>query len=488
MPRLFLFAILAACACLATAASAADRPGNPNTDWFSRAGYGVFVHYLSGLQNVAESSNSLGKQTSWDACVREFNVEAFAGQMRECGAGYVIFTVMQVNRFMIAPNATYDRLTGYKPGEACAKRDLIEELYQALQKRGIPLMLYYTGDGPRGDAKAAAGMKCPPDGQVTEEFVRNWAAVAREYGERYKGKVTGYWCDGCYPFIGYDDKKLGILAQGLRAGNPKRIISMNNGVNPKVISYTRHEDFTTGEMNTFTDVPLSRWIDGEQWHLLSFLGGWWGGPGLQLSRRQLIDYVHTVNAVGGVVSIDVMLYRDGLIERSQLMTLKGLRAGLKAKLGEGDAWKRGKAVPPRNKAWRRMAALLSLDGSRRLIPSVGENEHGARLGVDGDPNTSAVGGGEYPWTYEVDLASAGPLRRVVVTFTWRGYAVAGDIKVSADGARWETVHSWEDGTGGKIDLALPGSPVRFIRVCGRKPDGPDQPGIQMAVTELEAYE
>jgi hypothetical protein len=331
-------------------------------------------------------------------------------------------------------------------------------------------------------------MKCPPSGQVTEEFVANWAAVAKEYGERYKDKVVGYWCDGCYPFIGYDDKKLGMLAEGMRAGSSKRIIAMNNGVLPKVTAYTRHEDFTTGEENTFTDVPLSRWINGEQWHILSYLGNGWGGPGLQINRKQLIDYIHTVNVNGGVVTIDVMLYRDGLIERSRLQTLKGVRAGLAAKEQENDAWKTGGGIPPRNKAWRKMASLLSLDGSHRLIPSVGEAQHGAAFGVDGDPKTTAVGGGEYAWSYQVDLGSMGPLSRIVVAFAPNGYAVAGDIKVSADGQEWSTVKSWEDGKGEKIDLSLKIAKVRFIRVCGRKPDGENQPGVQMAIAGLEAYE
>jgi hypothetical protein len=57
--------------------------------------------------------------------------------MKETGAGYVIFTIMQQQRFMIAPNETFNRLTGYKTGEACSSRDLIEELYQTLHKRDV---------------------------------------------------------------------------------------------------------------------------------------------------------------------------------------------------------------------------------------------------------------------------------------------------------------------------------------------------------------
>src|SRR3954463_3088797 len=78
---------------------------NPNTDWFSRAGFGVFVHYLAGLQNNAGEIHSLGRETSWDACVREFDVARFADSMAEAGAGYVIFTMQQRSRFLIAPNA-----------------------------------------------------------------------------------------------------------------------------------------------------------------------------------------------------------------------------------------------------------------------------------------------------------------------------------------------------------------------------------------------
>ncbi len=51
---------------------------DPNTDWFRKAGCGVFVHYLAGLQNNREQIHSLGRETSWDECVREFDTERLA--------------------------------------------------------------------------------------------------------------------------------------------------------------------------------------------------------------------------------------------------------------------------------------------------------------------------------------------------------------------------------------------------------------------------
>lgn len=318
--------------CVLAGALGSAAPNNPNTDWFHAAKWGVFVHYLESLQNNPAELPSLGRRTSWDECVKEFDAERFADQIAQTGAGYVIFTMQQRTRFLIAPNVTYDRMTGYKPGEACATRDLVEDLYQALNRRGIRLMLYWTGDGPLDDARAAAGLGHTPT--VTDAYVQNWAAVAREYGERYGEKVSGWWTDGCYAVIGYDQHKMGILAEGLKAGNPKRIVAQNAGVQDKITSYSAHEDYTAGEQNEFKDMPESRWCEGRQWHILSFLGAsqptGWAAPGSKYKKQQMADYVRKVNEHGGVVSIDVMLYRDGSLDRSQLEILKAVGAAVKA--------------------------------------------------------------------------------------------------------------------------------------------------------------
>jgi len=458
----------------------AAEPHNPNTDWFLKAGCGVFVHYLDSLQNNPEQIHSLGKRTSWDQCVREFDTERFAATMKEVQAGYVIFTIMQVTRHMIAPNATFDRISGYKPGEACATRDLVLDLHRSLSKRGIPLMLYYTGDGPRLDPKAAKAFGCGTP--VTTEFVRKWASVVEEYGKRYGDKVQGYWVDGMYPFIGYDDEKLGIMARALKAGNPRRIIALNRGVDPRVMSYTRHEDFTTGEQNRFFDMPAGRWIDGEQWHILSFLGPNWAQPGCAYTKSELADYVCEVNRRGGVVSIDALLYRDGSLDRSQVELLK-------AAIGALRSGKKRTPVPPGNLAYKCPARLLSLDGSHELVPSGsigGSGGSAARFGVDGRMDTVAQGANEWPWTYEVDLVDTVPLRRIKVHFG-PGYATKLAIRISADGTAWQTVLEKDGHDGKPVEAAFEPVQARYVRVLGFKPDGPEQPGAQMSIAELEAY-
>ena len=303
-------------------------------------------------------------------------------------------------------------------GEA-ATRDLIEDLYQSLDKRNIRLMLYWTGDGPRADEKAGTAYGCGTP--VTKEFVQQWADTFREYGERYGDKIAGIWCDGCYSFIGYDDEKLGILAAGLRAGSDKRIIALNPGVDPEVRAYTSHEDYTCGEQNVFHEVPVERYLEGEQWHILSFLSKtWWSDPGAGYKKRQFADYVSHVNQRGGVVSVDVMLFRDGGLDRSQVELLKAVRKELQ----EGSA---RPPVPPGNRAYGKPARLLSLDGSR-VLP-VNSETHFPWQGVDGKPDTLAQAAGEWPWTYEVDLIDTLNIQRIKITFG-AGYATRFEIILS----------------------------------------------------------
>ena len=469
---------------LALAPGGRAAPRNPTTDWFQHAGYGVFVHYLEDLQNDPQQIQSLGRRTSWDECVREFDANRFAEAISATGAGYVFFTMHQRTRFLIAPNATFDQMTGYKPGEACATRDLVEDLYQALHRKNIALMLYWTGDGPRQDAKAAAALGATP--QVTTDYVKKWARVVQEYGQRYGEKVAGWWADGCYSFIGYDDEKLGLMAQGLKAGNPKRIIALNPGVEDKVRPYSRHEDFTTGEQNQFFDQPVSRWVGGEQWHILSFLGAGsshigaaWGMPGAKYSKQDLVDYVAEVNRAGGVVSIDVILFRDGSLDRSQVEVLKALRPGLAASQARPP-------IPPGNLAFRKPARLLSLDGSHEL--AVNADVHFPKLGVDGDLKSIALAGGEWPWSYEVDLLEPHPIRRLKVTFAPNGYPTQFRLQLSTDRKSWQTVAAVDNHDGQPYVCEFAPVSGQHIRVSALKPDGPKQKGTQMAIAELEVYE
>jgi hypothetical protein len=176
---------------------------------------------------------------------------------------------------------------------------------------------------------------------------------------------------------------------------------------------------------------------------------------------------------------DVLLYRDGTLDRSQLEILKALRPGLAVAKARAP-------VPPGNLAFRKPARLLSLDGSHEL--QINGGVHFPKLGVDGDLETTALAGGEWPWTYEVDLLEPRNLRRAKATFARSGFPTKLRLSVSADRKTWQTV-AVADALEGQ-PYACDFAPVRaqFVRVSALKPDGPNQKGAQMAVAELEVYE
>jgi len=94
------------------------EPSNANTDWFSQAKYGVFIHFLpSGQAGLKQ--------------VEQFDVKALAGQLEEVGAGYLVLTLGQNSGYFNSPNAAYEKRTGYAAGQRCATRDLPQEVHRS---------------------------------------------------------------------------------------------------------------------------------------------------------------------------------------------------------------------------------------------------------------------------------------------------------------------------------------------------------------------
>ena len=305
-------------------------------DWFRDQKWGLFTHYLYGTVNLPSSSRNMGRgETSWDECVSELDTEKLAEAVASTGARYLFFTLMQGEKYMCAPNETFDRITGYQSGEACATRDLVNDLYDSLHRRGVSLCLYYTGDGPYKDAAQAGprmGYVEPRQDGVTPQFVANWSDVLREYAIRYGKKVKAWWLDGFYTYFRYTEKTLKPFYTAIKAGNADALVAFNNGVKQRVSYYTRLDDFTCGEMNDFVDVPDERFINGVQWHTLAPLGlsrdgrewGSWCRPGCKRDAAYMRDYIRRVNDCGGVVTVDVCLNRDGSLDPQQLELLQTL--------------------------------------------------------------------------------------------------------------------------------------------------------------------
>ena len=307
-------------------------------DRFFERKWGVFNHFLAYLQNDPAFENSYGKRTDWNTLVNEFDTARVAAALNEMGAGYYVITVMQGTKYMIAPNATFDRIASTKPGEACSERDLISDLYESLSKYGIDLFLYFTGDGPYMDHPEGDcfGFVSPRKVGVTRPFVERWSSVLEEYSVRYGKKISGWWIDGCYrDYFKYTDELLELYYKACKKGNPEALVALNNGVSKgDMENGYKYEDFLCGERQDFDLIPTQRFYGNAQAHILAPLGvpptddanaqtvgPGWGCFGVKHDKEYLADYVRKVHNAGGVVTFDIGVYRDGRFDPRQIETL-----------------------------------------------------------------------------------------------------------------------------------------------------------------------
>lgn len=331
-------ALLLALPCLSQAESPSQAVQH-RADWFKQAKWGVFTHYLTGPDTTAEN---------WNKQVESFDVKALADQLKSVGAKYYFITIGQNSGHYCSPNATYDKYVGISPSK-CSRRDLIADLYDALNPKGIKLMVYFTGGAPAADALADEQLKWEwgfkgnwpswtskwPDpvdpartGKRLVEFQKMWEEIIREWSARWGRKVCGWWIDGCYfPDEMYrhpDAPNFQSFADALRAGNSDSIIAFNPGVFTPVQSMTDQEDYTAGEIAEAFPICPGRSVRQAQYHILSYLGINWCSGKPRFADEFAIGYTKDVTDKGGVMTWDVPIEPDGKIPQEFINQLKSI--------------------------------------------------------------------------------------------------------------------------------------------------------------------
>jgi len=112
--------------------------------------------------------------------------------LSECGA----------RLFRGTPNKAFSEFTGYAPGEKCSRRDLILDLSNALNSKGVKLICYFAGlNGYMKEPKVLAGLmdqaagrgefndKTMPSAECRNRRLR----VLKEYADRFQSKTAGWW-------------------------------------------------------------------------------------------------------------------------------------------------------------------------------------------------------------------------------------------------------------------------------------------------------
>lgn len=298
---------------------------NPATEWLSKAKVGAFTHFLRDKSNAD--------------IINQFDVKELVDQLSKAKVGYFVFTLGQNSGYYNAPNAVYDKLTGYKAGERCSKRDVPMELAKALKKKGIRFMLYLPCQTPNQDLQAVKNIGFPTepantDRKMTKKGTENWAKVIAWWSKHYGTLVSGWWFDGGYQHCQFDSKIAKIYAEAAKSGNKNAIVTFNPGV--KLERATTAEDYTAGEINEpLKEIISDRWIDGSQAHVLTYMGDTWGKHNLRFNDSKWIKWVKTFTNKGGAVSIDMGVNYDpakgpiGQIDDEQIKQLQNIIEGIK---------------------------------------------------------------------------------------------------------------------------------------------------------------
>lgn len=136
----------------------------------------------------------------------------------------------------------------------------------------------------------------------------------------------------------------------------------------------------------------------------------------------------------------------------------------------------------------RSADVFLQDNEGRLVQA-SSGVHVAEHAIDGDPRTMAVAGQEkWAWTLHADLGcEVSGIRRIEVGFAAGMYPTEYELLLSSDSIEWICVETGRDFAGDRLAAVFSALDARYVRVRSLKPDGPNQPGVQMAVTSLEIH-
>lgn len=310
-----------------------------NAQWMSGR-YGVMVHFLSEIGG-ADGTKKLTPNEMADC----FDVKVFADKLEEMGAGWVIFPFGQNSGYYWSENLVIEkRIQG-----RCTKRDLIVEIAEELELRGIRFIAYLPTeiDAQSEEMRKAFAWDESAD---KKEFMTRYTPVVKYYAEKLGKLLDGWWFDGCYNSGELDylrthdwtndrfDKTEWFSAA--KAGNKDAVIAMSTGANNMQYVF-EEEDYLPGEAGTLSNYPWDYDSGKKQWHILTWLDCfWWLKPGAVMpeprySNDELCEYVKKCIDKKGAVTLNIGIYEDGKLAEKTVEQVCGLKTVLNNNIYSG---------------------------------------------------------------------------------------------------------------------------------------------------------
>jgi hypothetical protein len=329
--------------------------GKGDTSWMTKGKYGVFMHYqyrillgYSVATNPKFPEPSVMTASQWNQFVDGFDVKGFANQMYKAKVGWVMFCLDDhYFAWPCSPNSKFSKYTGYASGQKCSNRDLIIDVADALNAKGIKLIVYYAGlNGYMKEPQVMKGLgdtisrgefndKTPPSAEVRKRRLE----VLKEYADRFGTKIAGWWFDtpgkDSYDSTPNDWWAINAI---VHSANPKAVIALAQGgmskMDPLIAGI---DDYTGGD--TWSKQDLTKLIPnnypvkgGILWHGKIYCGNVYHGMGNanQFSDVELITWIRTCNSQGGVCTLDWPFDPNtGLIKDFGFKQMLSIRKALK---------------------------------------------------------------------------------------------------------------------------------------------------------------
>ncbi len=287
-----------------------------NSSWMVKGKYGLFVHFSANMYGWTGHK----RRAEWfQESIKMFDVQHFADQVERTGAAWVNFTVTHQGFYWPGPSKAVDAIM---PGRTC-ERDLLMEIIDELNKRGIATM-FYLHSGYNGFEAEAWRVALGADYGAADvsRFNDNMIAILRECSLRYGEKIKGFgYIDGClmhdYPL----DPHWESWARAIKAGNPKAVIGFSSNQGPAVSPFsdlsTRDGGGSLSEFNSdlvgpgkqYGEIAPAWWCFMDTWYPTKPMNGkWTGGP--RETTQAYVGYFKRMADKGIPVTINLAMTAD----------------------------------------------------------------------------------------------------------------------------------------------------------------------------------
>lgn len=302
--------------------------------WFEEAKLGIFIHYgIYAVKGVSESWSFYNGRISYEEYMsqldgftaKDFDADKWADLIQKSGAKYAVLTSKHHDGVALF-DTQYSDLNVVK--KTPAKKDIVKEFNEAIQKKGIRTGVYYSlidwshpdypsvyeGGKVPEDLSAVNKFSNPTDGIQDEEKWQRFLAFnnnqLKELLTNY-GKVDLLWFDGDWE-RSPKQWNLPAFKQYLQSFNKDIIINSR---------LQGHGDYKTPEQG----IPITR-PEGP-WEFCTTVNSSWGYQAddnhyktLKQILRMFVDCI----SMGGNMLLDIGPMENGTVPARQEETLLGL--------------------------------------------------------------------------------------------------------------------------------------------------------------------